>query len=162
MSVKRLDPRTGAERAARPLLAGFRDRAAFSPDGRRLVCLEGHNVHLFDADDPHAYDDVVFGNTLFKRLPSGKFEEVSDRAGLETFWPWGIATGDFDNDGSEDVFIPSGMGYPYSYWPSALMMNNGNETFTDRAAERGIEPPPGGEYQEHTIGGKRAARFMAG
>src|SRR5262249_59270319 len=88
------------------------------------------------------YDEVLFGNTLFKRLPSGKFEEVSDKAHMETFWPWGVATGDFDNDGHEDVFLPSGMGYPWSYWPNALMMNNGDETFTDQAAELGIDPPP--------------------
>jgi hypothetical protein len=104
------------------------------------------------------YDEVLFGNTLLKKLPSGKFEEVSDRANLETFWPWGVATGDFDNDGFEDVFLPSGMGYPWAYWPSALMMNNGNETFSDRAAELGIEPPPGGEFLDEAIGGKLAAR----
>jgi hypothetical protein len=104
------------------------------------------------------YDEVVFGNTLYKNLTPGKFEEVSDRANLETFWPWGVATGDFNNDGFEDIFLPSGMGYPFSYWPSALMMNNGNETFTDRAAEAGIEPPQGGIYQDQTIGGKPAAR----
>jgi hypothetical protein len=27
---------------------------------------------------------------------------------METWWPWGIAVGDFDNDGYEDVFLPSG------------------------------------------------------
>ena len=104
------------------------------------------------------YDDVVFGNTLFKNLGSGKFEEVSDKANMETWWPWGVATGDFDNDGYEDVYLPSGMGFPYAYWPSALMMNNGNETFTDRASELGIEPPPEGWYQEEKIGGKLATR----
>ena len=115
---------------------------------------------LVDAFKVH-YDDVVFGNTLFKNLPSGKFEEVSDKANMETFWPWGIATGDFDNDGYEDVFLPSGMGYPYDYWPNALMMNNGDGTFTDRAAATGIEPPPGGMYLEEKIGGKPAAKQFA-
>src|SRR5262249_40707791 len=101
---------------------------------------------------------VIFGNTFFRRLRSGRFEEVSDKAGLETWWPWGIATGDFDNDGYEDVFLPSGMGYPFYYWPHALMMNNGDGTFTDRAAELGVEPPRGGRYLEERIGGRRAAR----
>jgi hypothetical protein len=104
------------------------------------------------------YNEVLFGNTLFKRLPGGKFEEVSDKAGAETFWPWGIATGDFNNDGFEDVFLPSGIGYPYHYWPNALLMNNGDGTFTDRAKTAGIEPPPGGHYLKEKIGGKRAAR----
>jgi hypothetical protein len=104
------------------------------------------------------YKEVVFGNTLFKKLPSGSFQEVSERANLETWWPWGIVVGDFDNDGYLDIFIPSGMGYPFAYWPNALMMNNGNETFTDRAVQEGIEPPPRGELLEITFAGKRAAR----
>jgi hypothetical protein len=104
------------------------------------------------------YQDVVFGNTLFQHLSSGTFMEVSDRAKVETFWPWGVAPGDFDNDGSEDVFLPSGMGYPYGYWPSALLMNKGDGTFTDRAADCGIEPPPGGRFQTDGIGDRQAAR----
>src|SRR5262249_54313038 len=70
----------------------------------------------------------------------------------------GVATGDFDNDGFEDAFLPSGMGYPYQYCPSVLLMNNGDETFTDRAGELGIEPPPGGPFLEERIGGRGAAR----
>jgi hypothetical protein len=104
------------------------------------------------------YDEVLFGNTLFRNRGGGKFDEVSDQAGLETWWPWGVATGDFDNDGFEDVYLPSGMGYPYFYWPSALMINNGDGTFTDRAAAEGIEPPPGGTFLKEKIGGQPAAR----
>src|SRR5438132_9267 len=104
------------------------------------------------------YQDVLFGNTLFHNLGGGKFEEVSDQAGMETWWPWGIATGDFDNDGYEDVFLPSGMGFPYFYWPCSLMMNNGNGTFTDRAEAAGIEPPAQGRYLSRWIANMPAAR----
>ncbi|HMG71568.1 MAG TPA: CRTAC1 family protein [Gemmatimonadaceae bacterium] len=104
------------------------------------------------------YDALLFGNALYRNLGQGKFTETAFSAGLETFWPWGIATGDYDNDGDEDVFITSGMGYPFYYWPNQLMMNNGDGTFRDRASALGVEPPTGGDYQEKNIGGKRAAR----
>ncbi len=103
-------------------------------------------------------NEVLFGNALFKNQGNGKFVEMSDKAGLETWWPWGIACGDFDNDGYEDVFIPSGMGYPYPYWPNYLMMNQGNETFRDQARELGIEPPTRGIDQENDIKGQKASR----
>lgn len=103
------------------------------------------------------YADVVFGNTLY-RNQGNRLVEVSEPAGTETFWPWGAATGDFDNDGYEDVFLPSGMGYPFFYWPNALLMNNGDGTFTERAKELGIEPPRRGTELETRIGVKSAAR----
>ncbi len=104
------------------------------------------------------YEEVVFGNTFFKNLGGGKFKEVSDAVGLETFWPWGVAVGDFDNDGHEDVFQPAGMGQPFFYWPNYLLMNNGDGTFTNRAAALGIEPPPGGRDLDEKIGGKPAPK----
>src|SRR5262249_22029081 len=84
--------------------------------------------------------------------------EVSDRSGMETFWPWGIATGDFNNDGHEDVFLPSGMGYPFWYWPNYLMMNNGNGTFSNKAEATGIEPPVRGINLEEKVGKRLAPR----
>jgi hypothetical protein len=104
------------------------------------------------------YEEVLFGNTMFRNAGNGRFDEVSDKTNLETFWPWGVATGDFNNDGHEDVFLPSGMGYPWFYWRSPLMINGGNGTFTDRCRTEGIEPPARGIYLEQPIGGKRAAR----
>ena len=104
------------------------------------------------------YDAVLFGNSLYRNLGQGKFRETAVSAGLETFWPWGIAAGDYDDDGREDVFITAGMGYPFYYWPNQLMMNSGDGTFRDRASTLGVEPPTGGIYQERTISGRPAAR----
>jgi len=50
------------------------------------------------------------------------------------------------------------MGFPYHYWPNALLMNNGNGTFTDRASTLGIEPPPEGKFQKARVSGRKAAR----
>jgi hypothetical protein len=113
-----------------------------------------------EAEDRFGFkmEEIVFGNTLFKNLGGGKFQEVSDAANTETFWPWGVATGDFDNDGYEDLILPSGMGYPFYYWPNQLLMNNGDETFSERAAELGIEPPERGIYLETLIAGRQACR----
>jgi WD40 repeat protein len=49
VTLKVLDAATGSERSALPLVAGFRDRAAFSHDGRLLACMEESRVHVFAA-----------------------------------------------------------------------------------------------------------------
>lgn len=138
------------ERARYRVLSGPMER--FDP--KRFSQRESQLKDLFQI----RYNEVVFGNTLFMNLGNGKFQEVSQEAGIETFWPWGIATGDFDNDGYEDVFLPSGMGYPYSYWPNRLLMNSGNGTFLERSATEGIEPPRHGIYLPDKIGDRDAAR----
>ena len=88
-------------------------------------------------------DGVLFGNTFLRALGGGRFEERSDAAGLETWWPWGVVTGDFDADGAEDVFFASGMGYPFEYWPCALLRNDGTGRFADRTADSGVDPVDG-------------------
>ena len=88
---------------------------------------------------------VLFGNTFFVGGPGARFSERSRESGLETWWPWGIAVGDFDNDAREDLFVPAGMGFPYLYWPNSLLQNHGGR-FVDVARGAGVEPPQGGEY----------------
>jgi hypothetical protein len=101
--------------------------------------------------------EVFFGNGLYRNKGDGTFEEVSDKSGAETFWPWGIAAGDFDNNRYVDAFLPSGMGYPYFFWRNNLLMNDGTGKFTDRSRQAGIDPPPGGPVMGK-IGGKPATR----
>ena len=87
---------------------------------------------------------VLFGNTFFTNRGDGTFAEQSADAGLETWWPWGIATGDFNNNGHEDIFVAGGMGYPYFYWPNRLFLNDGSGKFQDAASAAGVEPPRAG------------------
>jgi hypothetical protein len=104
------------------------------------------------------HEELLFGNACYHNDGGGKFTEISDQAGLETFWPWGIADGDFENNGLVDIFIPAGMGYPFYYWPNSLMMNQGDGTFQDMATKLGIEPPARGEFLPEEIAGKEAPR----
>jgi hypothetical protein len=102
-------------------------------------------------------DEVLFGNALYRSLGAGRYEEVAGRAEVETLWPWGVASGDFDGDGDEDVFLPSGMGYPFPYLASPLLENDGTGRFEDRGAEWGLDPP-GGTTLPAPIGGRPASR----
>jgi hypothetical protein len=103
-------------------------------------------------------EEVLYGNAFYRNDGGGQFTEISDRAGLETFWPWGIATGDFTNGGREDIFLTAGMGYPFYYWPNYLLRNQGDGTFRDQASASGIEPLPRGLYLPERVGGRPAAR----
>jgi len=103
-------------------------------------------------------EEVVFGNAFFKNLGKGNFVEMSAKADLENWWPWGIACGDFDRNGYEDIFIPAGMGYPFVFWPNYLMMNDGKEMFVDQAVENDVASPHESKYLEHEIGSQQAPR----
>jgi len=85
-------------------------------------------------------DKFVFGNALYHNLGGGKFEEVSDQMGVENYWPWGLSVGDLNADGWDDVFISSGMGYPFRYGINSLLLNNRGEKFLDAEFLTGIEP----------------------
>ena len=103
-------------------------------------------------------EEVVFGNALYRNNGGGKFTDIADKAGVETFWPWGVAIGDYRNQGYEDFFISSGMGYPFYFWPNYLMMNQGDETFINQATELGIEPTPRGKALPKNINRRMAVR----
>jgi hypothetical protein len=82
----------------------------------------------------------IFGNALYHNLGSGKFEEVSDAMGVENYWPWGPSIGDFNADGWDDIFIASGMNFPFRYGINSLLLNNRGEKFLDAEFLVGVEP----------------------
>ena len=71
-------------------------------------------------------------------------EEISDRAGVENYWPWGPSVGDVNADGWQDVFIASSMDYPHRYGINTMLLNNGGDRFLDSEFIVGIEPRRGG------------------
>ena len=77
-------------------------------------------------------------NCLLKQRTGGIFEDVTAKAGLtgaNLDFNFGVAVGDYDNDGYEDLFI-CGAGR------NALYHNNGNGTFTEVTAASGIGGKP--------------------
>ncbi len=86
----------------------------------------------------------IFGNSFFHNLGASMMEEISDRLGLENYWPWGPSVGDFNADGWQDVFIAASMDYPHRYGINSLLLNNRGEKFMDSEFILGIEPRRGG------------------
>jgi len=91
-----------------------------------------------------AADTFVFGNAFFHNRGGGRFEEISDRIGAESYWPWGPSAGDVNADGWDDVFVASSMNYPHRYGVNSLLLNDRGERFADAEFVLGIEPRGGG------------------
>lgn len=84
--------------------------------------------------------NCIRGNAFFQNQGQGKFVEVSDAIGAETYWPWGISVADLNADGYEDVFVSAGMGYPLRYAINSLLLNEGGQRFLDSELVLGVEP----------------------
>jgi enediyne biosynthesis protein E4 len=73
-----------------------------------------------------------YWNRLYHQKTDGTFEDVTERAGLQgAGYGMGVAVGDYDNDGYEDLFVTA-------YGGNRLYHNNGNGTFTDVTEKAGV------------------------
>ncbi len=105
----------------------------FDNDGRLdIFFTNGASLPELKKTDPSFY------NRLLHQKSDGTFEDVTARAGLageQLDFSFGVAVGDYDNDGYEDLFIAGAV-------RNALYHNNGDGTFTDVTAASGIGTKP--------------------
>ena len=80
--------------------------------------------------------DKKFWNRLYHQNADGTFSDVTERAGLggmpQGYYSMGVAAGDYDNDGFEDLYV-TGFG------GNILYHNNGNGTFSDVTEKAGVK-----------------------
>jgi len=134
---------------------GIKFKQEASPTSKKyLLETMGSGVALFDydndgrldiffangarIDDPASKgaipkkDGSKYWNRLYHQKLDGTFEDVTEKAGLAgTGYSTGVAVGDYDNDGFEDLFVAG-------YGQSTLYHNNGDGTFTDVTASAGV------------------------
>ncbi len=105
----------------------------FDGDGKLDILLtNGGRLPDYTRPDPSYYTCLLRGKG------DGTFEEVTARAniaGKNLDISYGVAVGDFDNDGHPDVFIADAG-------PNALYHNNGDGTFTDVTTGSGLDRKP--------------------
>lgn len=120
-----------------------------------LIDTMGSGVALFDCDgdgrldilfingapysDPTTQGTIPqktgpeYWNRLYHQKKDGTFEDITQNSGLEGVgYGMGVAVGDYDNDGNEDVYITS-------YGGNHLYHNNGKCEFTDVTETAGVQ-----------------------
>ena len=114
---------------------------------RYLLETTGCGVAVFDYDNDGRLDIFLVNGTtldgfpkgaeptshLYRNKGDGTFEDVTARAGVGAHgWGQGAATGDYDNDGDEDLFVTY-------YGQNRLYRNNGDGTFAEMTERAGLK-----------------------
>ncbi len=91
------------------------------------------DIYLTDSPTVQtAKDPKAARSALYRNLGNGRFQDVTDRAGLaHPGWAMGVCTADVDGDGWEDIYV-TGLGR------NSLYRNNHDGTFTDIAEQAGV------------------------
>jgi hypothetical protein len=134
------------DRTAGSGLEKFRHRSG-SPEKTSILDVPSGGVALIDFDNDGWLDIyLVNGSTraalqgtepapraaLFRNNHNLTFTDVTDRAGVANQrWGFGVAAGDFDNDGWTDLYVTN-------RGPNRLYRNNHDGTFTDVAERMGV------------------------
>jgi enediyne biosynthesis protein E4 len=123
----KLDSNESAERHAPETMAGGVAVLDYNNDGKLdIFFTNGADLKTLKKDSPKYY------NRLFENDGKGHFTDVTAKAGVAgTGFDTGVAIGDYDNDGYEDIFVAG-------VYRNTLYHNNGNGTFTDVTTKAGL------------------------
>ena len=126
----KLDSSETRERHAPETMAGGVAVFDFNNDGKLdLFFTNGADIQTLRKTSAKYY------NRLFQNDGQGHFTDVTEKAGLfGTGFDIGVAIGDYDNDGYEDIFVAG-------VYRNTLYHNNGDGTFTDVTAKAGLNRP---------------------
>jgi hypothetical protein len=123
------------DRHAPETMAGGAAIFDYNNDGKLdIFFTNGANIDTLQKDSPK------YSNRLFENDGTGHFEDVTAKAGLAgTGYDTGVAIGDYDNDGYEDIFVGG-------VHRNTLYHNNGDGTFTDVTAKAGLPTKPDPQF----------------
>ena len=93
------------------------------------------------AEQDAAIPQVLARNVLLEPIGDGRFRETGGDRGMEVGgWSWDVSTGDFDNDGWQDVYIVNGTWVPNEVTPSNIFLRNqGGGNFDEETAAWGLD-----------------------
>jgi len=100
---------------------------------------------------PTGKSQFIFGNALFANRGGEQhdvFEEVSDRFGVETYWPWGPSVDDLNADSWDDIVVIGSMNFPFRYSVNSVLLNDGGRRFVRSEFTLGVEPRAGGKTDQ--------------
>jgi enediyne biosynthesis protein E4 len=118
-----------------------------APEKETIIETPGSGVALLDYDNDGWLDIYLLNGSTFPALKGqepaphamlfhnnhdGTFTDVTDQARVANErWGFGVAVGDFDNDGWPDIYVAN-------YGKNRLYHNNHDGTFTDVAEKAGV------------------------
>ncbi len=112
---------------------------------REILEVNGSGLALIDYDQDSDLDLFILNGATMENPQTGPgcrlytnegnmhFRDGTKDAGIDIHsWAMGVAVGDFDGDGEEDLYITC-------YGPNILLRNRGDGTFEDVSAQAGVD-----------------------